>query len=125
MYSACTVCKCVDIGGKRGVGEIWRSPTKQLLSAQKLLWHSLSLRLLVRAHLLQYPHHHAVRAQAGLQQRGAHLGLSYQTLMDSLMTWRMNSLPGVWGPKYSMRARCMERVRNVAAHCSKTTGSHS
>ena len=52
MYSARAVCKCVDIGGKRQVGETWRSPTRRLLSAQKLSLHSLSLRLLVQAQLL-------------------------------------------------------------------------
>ena len=26
------MCKCVDIGGERGVGETWRPPTRQLLS---------------------------------------------------------------------------------------------
>ena len=64
MCSARAVCKCVDVGGKRGVGETWRSPTRRLLSAQKLPLHSLSLsvRLLVRAQLLQYPRHCAVRA---------------------------------------------------------------
>ena len=33
LYSTHAVCECVDIGGKRGVGEIWRSPTRRLLSA--------------------------------------------------------------------------------------------
>ena len=47
VYSACAVCKCVDVGRKRGVGETWRSPTRRLLSTQKLPLHSLSLRLLV------------------------------------------------------------------------------
>ena len=75
MYSARTVCKCVDIGGERGVGETWRPPTRGPLSAQKLPLHSLSLRLLVQAQLLQHPRHRAVRAQAGLQQRGARLGV--------------------------------------------------
>ena len=41
------------------------------------------------------------------------------------MTWRMNSVPSVWGPEHSMWARCMEGVSNAAAHCSKTAGSHS
>ena len=49
----------------------------------------------------------------------------YQTLMDSSTTWRMNSVPRVWGPEHYMWARCMEGVRNAAAHCSKTAGSHS
>ena len=49
VYSTRAVCKCVDIGGKRGVGEAWRSPTRRLLSAHKLPRHSLSLRLLVQA----------------------------------------------------------------------------
>ena len=40
------------------------------------------------------------------------------------MTWRMNSVPSVWGPEHSIWARCMEGVRNAAAHCSKTAGSH-
>ena len=75
VYSARAGCKCVDIGGKRGVGETWRSPTMRLLSAQKLPLHSLSLHLLVQAQLLQHPRHRAVRAQAGLQQRGTRLGV--------------------------------------------------
>ena len=65
MYSARAVCKCVDIGWKRGVGGTWRSPTRRPLSAWELLLHSLSLRLLVQAQLLQHPRHRAVRAQAG------------------------------------------------------------
>ena len=53
------------------------------------------------------------------------LAWAYQTLTDSSMTWRMNSVPSVWGPEHSMWARCMEGVRNAAAHCSRTAGSHS
>ena len=75
VYSACAVCKCVDVGRKRGVGETWRSPTRRLLSAQKLPLHSLSLRLLVQAQLLQHPRHRVVRAHAGLQQRRTPLGV--------------------------------------------------
>ena len=75
VYNARTLCKCADIGVKRRVGETWRAPTRRLLSAQKLPLHSLSLRLLVQAQLLQHPRHPAVRAQAGLQQRGTPLGV--------------------------------------------------
>ena len=50
VSSARAVCKCVDIGGKRGVGETWRPPTRRLLSAQNLPLHSHSLRVLVQAH---------------------------------------------------------------------------
>ena len=49
MCSARAVCTCVDISGKRGVGETWRPPTRRLLSAQKFLLYSLSLRLPVQA----------------------------------------------------------------------------
>ena len=49
----------------------------------------------------------------------------YQTVMDSLITVRMNSVPSVWGPEHSMWARCMEGVRKAATHCSSTVGSHS
>ena len=53
------------------------------------------------------------------------LARAYYTLMDSSMTWHMNSVPSVWGPEQSMWARCMEGVRTAAAHCSRTAGSHS
>ena len=43
------------------------------------------------------------------------LAWAYQTLMDSSMALRMNSVPGVWGPGHSMWARCMEGVRKAAA----------
>ena len=66
VYSARAVCKCVDVGGKRG-GETWRSSTRRLLSAQKLPLHSLSPPT-GAGQLLQHPRHHAVRAQADLQQ---------------------------------------------------------
>jgi hypothetical protein len=54
-----------------------------------------------------------------------HWNPDFQTLMDSSITWRMNSVPSVWGPKHSIWARCMEGVRKAAAHCSTTVGSHS
>ena len=41
------------------------------------------------------------------------------------MTWRMNSVLNVWGPEQSMWAYFTEGVCSAAAHCSKTTGSHS
>ena len=53
------------------------------------------------------------------------LAWDYQTLMDSSVTWHMNSVPSVWGPEHCMWARCMEGVRKAAAHCSITAGSHS
>ena len=120
-----TVRKCVDISGKRGLGETWRSPTKRLLLAQKLPLNSLSLRLLVQAQLLQHPRHRAVRAQGGLQQRGTRLGVGVSDSMDSSVTWRMYFVPTVWGLEHSMWARCMEGVCNAATHCSRTAGSHS
>ena len=49
VYSVRTVCKCVVIGGKRGVGETWMSPTRRMLSSQKFPLYSLCLRLLVQA----------------------------------------------------------------------------
>ena len=53
------------------------------------------------------------------------LAWAYQTLMDSSMTLRMNSVPSVWGPEHPMWARYMEGVRKAAANCSGTAGSHS
>ena len=53
------------------------------------------------------------------------LAWAYQTLMDSLMTVRMNFVPSAWGPDHSMWAHCMEGVRKAAAHCSIIAGSHS
>ena len=67
MSTMRAVCKCVVIGGKRGVGETWVYRSRRLLSSQKFPLYSLSLRLLVQAQLLQYPRHHIARAQAGLQ----------------------------------------------------------
>ena len=115
MYSARAVCMCVDVGGKRGVGETWRSPTRRLLSAQKLLLHSLSLRLLVQAQLLLHPHHRAVWARRAFSNVARALAWAYQTLMDSSMTWRMNSVPNVWGLEHSMWARCMEGLHGGGA----------
>ena len=66
MSSARAMCKCVDIGRMRGVGETWWPPTRRLLSTQKFPLHSLSFRLLVQAQLLQNPRHRVARAQAGL-----------------------------------------------------------
>ena len=66
MSSARAVCKCVVIGGKRGVGETWTSPSRRLLSSQIYPLYSLSLRLLVEAQLQQHPRHRAAGAQAGL-----------------------------------------------------------
>ena len=54
MYSAHTVCKFVDIGGKRASGETGRFATRELLSAETLSRHSLSPRVLVEAYLLKY-----------------------------------------------------------------------
>ena len=68
-------CGAVRCGAVRGVGETWRSPIGRLLSAQELPLHSLSLRLLVQAQLLQHPRHRYAWAQAGLQQRGTRLGV--------------------------------------------------
>ena len=65
VSGARAVCKCVVIGGERGGGETWMSPTRRLLSSQKFPLYSHSLRLLVQAQLLQHPRHRAVWAQAG------------------------------------------------------------
>ena len=50
---------------------------------------------------------------------------AHHTLMDSSLTWRMNSVPNVWCPEHSMWACCMEGVHKAAAHSSKTADFHS
>ena len=69
-----------------------------------------------------HPRHRTVQAKAGLQQRGTRLGVG---VPDSDGLLDKNSVPSVWGPEHSMWARCMEGVRDAAAHCSRTAGSHS
>ena len=126
MCRACAVCKCVVIGEKRGVGETWLSPSWRLPSSQELPLYSLSLsacwcrRSSCSTHAIVLP-----GPRRAFSNVARALAWAYQTLMDSSITWRMNSVPSVWGPGHSMRARCMEGVRKAAAHCSSTVGSHS
>ena len=126
MYSMRAVCKCVDMGRKRGVGETWRSPTRRLLSAQKLPLHALSL----SAYWCKRSScsRHAIMLfgpKRAFSNVARALAWAYQTLMGSSMTWCMNSVPSAWGPEHSMWPRYMEGVRNAAAHCSRTSGSNS
>ena len=122
VSSACAVCKCVVIGGKRGVGETWVSRSKRCchprssrctpsLSAcwcRRSSCNTHAIVLLTHAIVLLGPR----RAFSNVSRT---LVWAYHTLMDSSMTLRMNSVPGVWGPEHSMWARCMEGVCKAAA----------
>ena len=73
---------CVSVGlsaERGGFAEPWMSPTRRMLSSQKLPSYSLSLRLLVW-YLLQHPRHRAAWAQAAFQQRGWRLGVGVADL---------------------------------------------
>ena len=126
MYSVRVVCKCVDIGGKRGSrGNLEVTHQATAISPEAPAALPLSPPAGAGA-LMQHPRHCAVRAQAGLQQRGTRLGVGVPDsdgLLDDMA--RRNSVHSVWGLEHSMWARFLEGVRNAAAHYSGTAGSHS
>ena len=125
MHSTrCVVRKYVDIGGKRGLGEPWRSPTRRLLSAQKLSLDSLSFRVLVQAQLLQHPGHCAVQAWLGLEQRGTCLGLGVLDSHGLLNDVGYELSPQCVGPRALHGGLLHGGVANAAAHRSKTADSH-
>ena len=120
-----TVCKCVVLGGNRGKGRPGGHPLGLCCQARSSCRTPSRSACWCRRSSCNT---HAIvlfgpkRAFSNVPRD---LAWAYQTLMDFSMTWWRNSVPSVWGPQHSMRARYMEGVHNVAAHCSRTAGSQS
>ena len=121
VCTACALCVCRISAERGGEARLGGHPLGDCYHPKS----SLPVRLMVQAQLLQHLRHRAVWAQAGLQQPGTCVDMGVPNFDGLLDDVAMNSVCNVWGPEHSMWACYRERVCNAAAHCSKTTGSHS
>ena len=118
------VCNCADVARKeREPGEPGREPPGDCLHSESCrCTPSLSAckcrRSSYNTHAIVLP-----RPRRAFSNVARTLAWPYETHMDSLMTWCMNSVPGAWGPVHSMCARCIWGVRKAPAHYSSTAGS--
>ena len=88
MSSARALCRCVNIAGKRGVGETRRSPTRRLLSSRKFPLYTLSLSA-GWSRGSTYNTHAIVLlgARRAFINMARALKWAYYTMMDYSMTW--------------------------------------